>query len=90
MTSFEYGISTKPWHIVSSPTLNEVLVVLSGSEEVDAGLSCLTYNEQGLLTEKWRTTDPSFDILMVLQFHQMEQGHMFQVEVMVLYMCLIL
>ena len=63
LSTFEYGISTKPWHIVSSPTLNEVFVVLSGSEEVDAGLSCLTYNEQGLLTEKWRTTDPSFDTL---------------------------
>ena len=36
---------------------------MSGSESVEAGLSCLTYNEQGLLTEKWRTTDPSFDTL---------------------------
>ena len=62
-STVEFGVSTKPWHIVSSPISNEIFVVLSGSEGVDAGLSCLSYDANGELSIKWTTTDPSFDTL---------------------------
>ena len=60
---FEFGVSTKPWHISASPTLNEIFIVLSGSEGVSAGLSCLSYDDDGQLSEKWTNTDTSFDTL---------------------------
>ena len=63
VSTIEFGVSSKPWHIVSSPISNEIFVVLSGSEGVNAGLSCLSYDENGQLSPKWTTTDPSFDTL---------------------------
>ena len=63
VSTIEFGVSSKPWHIVSSPTSNEIFVVLSGSEGINAGLSCLSYDEDGQLSEKWTNTDPSFDTL---------------------------
>jgi DNA-binding beta-propeller fold protein YncE len=62
---YEYNTSSKPWHIISSPTESEIFVVLSGDSETSssAGLSCLTYNEDGELSEKWTITDSAFDTL---------------------------
>ena len=62
---YEYNTSSKPWHIISSPTDSEIFVVLSGDNETSdtEGLSCLTYNEDGELSEKWRTIDSAFDTL---------------------------
>ena len=62
-SAIEFGVSSKPWHILSSPTSNEIFVVLSGSEGVDAGLSCLSYDSSGQLSEKWTNRDSSFDTL---------------------------
>ena len=64
-SAIEFGVSSKPWHIVSSPTSNEIFVVLSGSEGVDAGLSCLSYDSSGQLSEKWTNRDSSFDTCLL-------------------------
>ena len=62
---YEFDVTSKPWHIVSSPTTEELFVVLSGDTGTpgSAGLSCLSYNENGELSEKWTTIDPSFETL---------------------------
>ena len=62
----EFGPSSNPWHIIASPTESEIFVVLSGDSETSssAGLSCLTYDEDGKLSEKWPIiTDSDFDTL---------------------------
>ena len=63
--TFSFGTS-RPWHIIASPTESEIFVVLSGDSETSssAGLSCLTYDEDGKLSEKWPIiTDSDFDTL---------------------------
>jgi DNA-binding beta-propeller fold protein YncE len=62
---YEFDTSSRPWHIISSPTESEVFVVLSGDVETpgSAGLSCLSYNENGELSEKWTTINSVFETL---------------------------
>ena len=62
---YEFETSSFPWHIIESPVLSEVFVVLSGNEDVpgSAGLACLSYNDSGELSLKWQTLDSGFDTL---------------------------
>jgi len=62
---YEFDNSSYPWHIVESPVLSEVFVVLSGNEDYpgSGGLACLSYNDSGELSLKWQTLDSAFDTL---------------------------
>ncbi len=55
--------SAKPWHIVASPTTNEIFVALRGTSNGDGGVACLRYDDNGTLTKKWETTNSSFSMI---------------------------
>ena len=70
LDTLQFSFSSKPWHITPSPNSNEIFTVLKGTQmpesgEVysEAGLSCLSYDENGNLTEKWRNTSSDFRML---------------------------
>ena len=71
LDTLQLSFSSKPWHIIPSPNSNEIFTVLKGTQGMlqegdvysEAGLSCLSYDENGNLTEKWRNTSSDFNML---------------------------
>ena len=71
LDTLQLSFSSKPWHITPSPNSNEIFTVLKGTQGMlqegdvyaEAGLSCLSYDENGNLTEKWRNTSSDFNML---------------------------
>ena len=71
LDTLQFSLSSKPWHITPSPNSNEIFTVLKGTQGMlqegdvysEAGLSCLSYDENGNLTEKWRNTSSDFNML---------------------------
>ena len=71
LDTLQLSFSSKPWHITPSPNSNEIYTVLKGTQGMlqegdvysEAGLSCLSYDENGNLTEKWRNTSSDFNML---------------------------
>lgn len=55
--------SAKPWHIVASPTTNEIFVALRGTSNGNGGVACLRYDSNGALTPKWEKTGSSFSMI---------------------------
>ena len=63
--TYEYDWNSTPWHIIDSPISNDIYVVLSGDQlyEETAGVSKLSYSDNGMLSQQWYLTDEIFDTL---------------------------
>ena len=65
-TKYEFGVDTRPWHLIQSPVKEEVFVVLGGTTG-HGGVACLTYseNDEGIIIFelKWRTPTSEYNVL---------------------------
>jgi len=52
ISSYEFNDKSLPWHLVKSPILDEIFVVLGGSYG-EGGVACLTYFEN-TIKSKWQ------------------------------------
>jgi len=62
----EFGLYSRPWHIVTSPLEDKIFVALAGgseNSESDSGIACLEFsyvNSEYTLNEVWRNTSSEY------------------------------
>ena len=64
ISTYDFDVYSRPWHIDSHPYEDKIYIVLSGSSSTDnsAGLACLSFNGSSF-SHEWTTTNSEFDTL---------------------------